>query len=316
MAEQRFQAPDGWRWGTMKNADGARLRYGWVDPPGGARGAVVLAPSFQSTSEQYFETARELVRAGFAVWILDRRGQGGSDGWPNARRRAHLEGVTREVRDLRQFADLAADHETGRPLFLVGESLGGVIGLHLLHDDPGRFSAAAFSSPGINFQTGGTPRWLARVATYSQSVLGMKAAYAPGQHDWRFNPLAGGPSDPAKDEPDRALAAQAFLQLHPSQIEDGPTNGFVRSLFEEADLEQSAGWATAIRTPFLIGFTPLDQIADPSAIQAFCKAAKPCQLERFDGARHALFSDSDPTRSRWLASLINFLGAETATRPA
>ena len=309
LAQARFQAPGGWHWGYMLNADGARLRYGWVDPPGKAQGVVVFNPSYASTIEQYFETARQLVEAGFAIWIIDRRGQGGSDRWPGAGLRAHLEGIPREVRDLRQFSVLAANHETARPMFLVGESLGGVIGLNLLHDDPTRFEAAAFSSPGVNFLTGGTPRWLVRPITGSACALGMKTAYAPGQHDWAFNPLAGGPSDPAKDDPERALAAQAFTQLHPSESESGPTNGFVCSLFEEADVELRQGWGGEIKTPFLIGFTPIDRIADPDAIRAFCAAAKACRLEQFDGARHALFSDSDQTRAKWMDTLIAFLKA-------
>jgi lysophospholipase len=228
-AEERFQAPDGWRWSAMENADGASLRYGWVDPPGPPRGVIVFSPSYGSTTEQYFETARDLVRAGFAVWIIDRRGQGGSDRWPNAGRRAHLEGVAREVRDLRQFSTLAADHEPAVPTYLVGESLGGVVGLNLLHDDPTRFAAAAFSSPGVNFLTGGTPRWLVRAVTSTACALGLKTAYAPGQHAWAFNPLAGGPSDAAKDDPDRALAAQAFLRQHPSLVRTvRPTASFAR----------------------------------------------------------------------------------------
>lgn len=309
LTQSRFQAPDGWRWGYMLNADGARLRYGWVDPPDHTRGVVIFNPSYASTAEQYFETARQLVGAGFAVWIIDRRGQGGSDRWPGTGLRAHLEGISREVRDLRQFSILAAEHEAGRHMFLVGESLGGVIGLNLLHDDPSRFAAAAFSSPGVNFLTGGTPRWLVRPITGSACALGMRTAYAPGQHDWVFNPLAGGPSDPAKDDPERALAAQAFMQLHPTQSEGGPTNGFVCSLFEETDVQLKQGWGDEIKTPFLIGFTPVDRIADPDAIRSFCAAAKACRLEQFDGARHALFSDSDRTRAKWMATLITFLEA-------
>src|SRR5215472_6765262 len=195
MTEERFQAPAGWQWDHMTNADGAQLRYGHAEPNGRAHGIIVITPGYASPAEEFFETARDFLHAGYAVWILDRRGQGGSDRWPDLGQRAYLTSLATETRDLDQFSALVKAKTQGAPLFLVGESLGGLIGIGLLHDDPEAFRAAAFSSPAIDFQTGNLPKGGVRVLTSFLSSIGFGGAYAFGQHDWRFNPDTGGPSD-------------------------------------------------------------------------------------------------------------------------
>lgn len=318
LTQARFLAPSGWQWDTLTNADGARLRYGWAVPLKSVRGLIVFAPSFQAPAEQYFETFHSLLDAGFAIWVLDRRGQGASDRWPQMGQRAYLDGGWREVRDLRQFSSVAHAHHENLPMFLVGESLGGLIGLRLLHDDPDLFAAAVFSSPAIDFKTGNINRSLARWATFLLCGLGFERSYAFNQHDWKFDSTAGGASDPAKNDPDRALAAQALLLREPSLREGGATNGFVRTLFEEADLEQSSQWASGIRIPVLFGVTMDDQVARPEIMLSTCHTMPRCSVARFDGAPHSLFSDADPVHSRWLASLLTFLdkhGARSADPP-
>src|SRR5215469_13331966 len=306
MAEERFQAPAGWQWDHMTNADGAQLRYGHAEPNGRAHGIIVITPGYASPAEEFFETARDFLRAGYAVWILDRRGQGGSDRWPDLGQRAYLTSLATETRDLGQFGALVKAKAQGAPLFLVGESLGGPIGLGLLHDDPAAFRAAAFSSPAIDFQTGSLPKGGVRVLTSFLSGIGFGGSYAFGQHDWRFNPDTGGPNDTAFDDRERALAHDGWLLAHPAFREGGATNGFVHALFLAADTEQAPGWAQHITTPVLIGMTPGDKSASPSAMVTACNAMHDCRLDKYPGAAHALFNDRDATRAKWMKSVVTF----------
>jgi lysophospholipase len=306
MTEERFQAPAGWQWDHLTNADGARLRYGHAEPGGQARGVIIITPGYASPAEEFFEVARDFLHAGYAVWILDRRGQGGSDRWPDLGQRAYLTSLATETRDLDQFSALVKAKAQGAPLFLVGESLGGLIGIGLLHDDPEAFRAAAFSSPAIDFQTGSLPKGGVRMLTSFLTEIGFGTSYAPGQHDWRFNPDTGGPNDPAFDDRERALAHDGWLLAHPAFREGGATNGFVHSLFLAADTEEAPGWAARITTPVLIGMTPGDKIAEPSAMVTACGAMRDCRLDKYLGAKHALFNDRDATRTKWMKAVIAF----------
>ena len=92
-------------------------------PEGGApRGVVVIAHGFNSHSGHYFWVAEQLMARGLAVYALDHRGRGKSDG-----ERFFVEHVSEYVEDLATFIGIAKSREPGLPVFLLGHSAGGVI---------------------------------------------------------------------------------------------------------------------------------------------------------------------------------------------
>ena len=88
--------------GTIKTPDGAELRFARWAPPAGRKGTVCVFPGRSEPIEKYFETVRDLRERGFAVAMIDWRGQGHS---------------SRRLRDprkgyVRDFADYEIDVET------------------------------------------------------------------------------------------------------------------------------------------------------------------------------------------------------------
>jgi len=310
LAQPRFQQPPGWQWGKMVNGDGAGLRYGWTQAEGAAKGTIILLPGFRSPAEEFFETARDFQSRGFDVWCLDRRGQGGSQRWLADRQKAYSIGFDHDERDLVQFVSQAVRPRSRGPLFIVAESFGGHIALRALHDHPGLVSAAAFSSPAIVIHTGrhqgDAPAWLMRLAADTAVAMGYGSDYARHQSDWTFNPDAGGASDPAKDDPTRALANQALFVRDPALAEGGATWAIVQANNRSSDLEVSPGWMNAIATPILIGEAPDDQIAVSGVMVSACHEMRRCTLIDFPHAKHALFNDSDQTRSAFIAAITQF----------
>lgn len=306
LSQSRFQEPPGWSWGTFINADNARLRYGWAEPKADRKGLIVLLPGYQATAEAFFETCHDLLSAGYAVWVLDRRGQGGSDRWLDNPQKNYSLGLEHDEHDVEQFIKEVVQGVRNEPRFLVGESLGGHIGFRVLHDYPSYFQAAAFSSPSIAFHTGQFPEGLARMLTRFEVNHGSGTAYAIGEHDWQFDPEAGNPKDPVRDDRDRALMAQAWLLKDPKLRSGGSTNAYVAELFRSSALEQSSGWMEAVRTPILIGQVPNDKIANAEVMSDACHRLPACKLISFQGAGHALFSDSDNARLRWMKALCSF----------
>ena len=91
-------------------------------PTGRPRGILVIAYGFNSHSGQYAEVAEQFVAAGLAVFALDHRGRGKSEG-----KRFHVEKFSDYVDDLATFIRLVKTCEPGLPVFLLGHSAGGVI---------------------------------------------------------------------------------------------------------------------------------------------------------------------------------------------
>ncbi len=74
----RFFPPEGWAWGQIAQPGAPLIRYGAVSPAAQPRAHVVILPTYGESAEVYFETARDLTARGYAVWVLEAAGQGGS----------------------------------------------------------------------------------------------------------------------------------------------------------------------------------------------------------------------------------------------
>lgn len=108
---------------TFEGLGGLKLFARSVRPQGAARATVVINHGFKSHGGLYDWVARELAARGFAVYALDMRGHGKSEGEP-----LFVEHMSDYVGDLARFVDLAQSREaTGLPTFLLGHSAGGVV---------------------------------------------------------------------------------------------------------------------------------------------------------------------------------------------
>src|SRR5215472_16306666 len=87
-----------------------------------ARAVVVIVHGFNSHSGQYGWVAEQFTHAGLAVYALDLRGRGRSDG-----ERFYVENFADDVSDVAHLVDLAKSREPGLPVFLLGHSAGGVV---------------------------------------------------------------------------------------------------------------------------------------------------------------------------------------------
>ena len=86
------------------------------------RAAMVICHGVNSHGGQYAWAAAQFVARGYAVYALDLRGRGKSEG-----ERFYVEHVSEYVGDLAGAVRIAKSRESGRPLFLLGHSAGGVV---------------------------------------------------------------------------------------------------------------------------------------------------------------------------------------------
>lgn len=94
----------------------------WRPSTGKPRAVVVIVPGFNSHSGQYFWVADQFVAQGLAVYALDLRGRGKSDG-----ERYYVDQFADYVSDVATFITQTKAKEPGLPVFLLGHSAGGVV---------------------------------------------------------------------------------------------------------------------------------------------------------------------------------------------
>jgi alpha-beta hydrolase superfamily lysophospholipase len=94
----------------------------WHPEAGSARGIVVIVPGFNSHIGYYEWVASQLTADGLAVYAIDLRGRGKSDG-----ERFYVQNFEDYVDDVASFVSIAKASEPGLPVFLLGHSAGGVV---------------------------------------------------------------------------------------------------------------------------------------------------------------------------------------------
>ncbi len=90
-------------------------------PEGKPRGVVVIVHGFNAHSGMYLWVAEQFVTSGLAVYALDLRGRGNSDG-----DRFYVNSFEDYASDVASVVTLAKSREPGLPMFLLGHSAGGV----------------------------------------------------------------------------------------------------------------------------------------------------------------------------------------------
>jgi acylglycerol lipase len=91
-------------------------------PEGPARGVIVIVHGFNAHSGHYAWAAEQFTAHGLAVYALDLRGRGKSDG-----ERFYVDKFGDYVSDLASLVRLAKSRDPALPVFLLGHSAGGVV---------------------------------------------------------------------------------------------------------------------------------------------------------------------------------------------
>lgn len=107
---------------TVAGAGGLDIFVRSWRSPGKARGVVVIVHGFNAHSGRYIWVAEEFVGNGLAVYALDLRGRGKSDG-----ERYYVDQFGDYVSDVASVMTLVKSREMGLPTFLLGHSAGGVV---------------------------------------------------------------------------------------------------------------------------------------------------------------------------------------------
>src|SRR4051794_13221062 len=113
----------------------------WL-PEGEPRAVIVLAHGASEHGGRYAWTGEELTRRGYAVYAIDHRGHGKSAG-----ARAVIDRMRNAVEDLHTLVERAQAAYAGRPLVLLGHSMGGAVAIAYTSEHEDALDALVLSGP-------------------------------------------------------------------------------------------------------------------------------------------------------------------------
>jgi lysophospholipase len=266
----------------LRAEDGARLRA--VLWRGGARGTVLVLPGRTEYIEKYGRVAGRLRALGFAVAILDWRGQGLSERhpvWPQFGQIEDFAVYQRDVAALLDHPDIAV---APRPTLLLCHSMGGTIGLRALMTRP-EIAGAVFSAPMWGIAIRPAARVMLGPVTGAALLLGFGPRAMPGSGGRDAPEFAANRLTSDRDAFDWASRQ---VMAHPELALGAPSVRWTRAAFRET--------ARLARLPSpnrpMLGFLGAEEtVVSPRAITARFGAAPDGELVLCPGARHEILME-------------------------
>jgi alpha-beta hydrolase superfamily lysophospholipase len=257
-------------------------------PSGAVRSVFVIVHGFKAHSGRYSAVAEELVQNGLAVYAMDLRGHGKSEG-----ERYWVDSFDDYVADLENFMAIVRTREPGIPVFLFGHSAGGVVAS--LYAARHQHELAGLISEDFAFELPPPEFALAIIKGLSHIV--------PHAHVLNI-PDAAFSRDPAVVE---SMRTDPLIVHTP-----GPSQTLAAMVRADADLKQRI---PDISLPLLIIHGTADTAVKPHGSQRFFDdvASRDKTLKLYDGFLHDPLHDLG--REQVMADLVTWV-TDRMTREA
>jgi len=277
--ESRLGASPGFSETTITAVDGLKLYARAWSPQGVARANFVIVHGLREHGDRYRALGRELNRRGIAVYAMDLRGHGRSEGRP-----ATIDKLARHADDLDVFiAKVRA--ESSAPLFVFGHSMGGAVAALYAERPSTRIDGLVLSAPALELF----------VSPPEACGANLLADFAPDAPAFEIDMRQWSRRNEVVDENERdPLVYQHAL----------PASTAV-ALIEGAD--EAMHEAPFVRVPLLAIHGGADGITDPEGSKTFVATSRSSDkiVRIYPGLYHDLWHE--PERAQLTKDLIDWL---------
>ncbi|HEX2215543.1 MAG TPA: alpha/beta hydrolase, partial [Xanthobacteraceae bacterium] len=247
----------------------------------------------------------DLRARGFAVAILDWRGQGLSDRPLGDRRKGHVGNFAAYDEDIEAFVQQVVLPDCPPPYFALAHSMGGPILIRAA--DRGRrwFERIVLTAPMLGLAgragasvTRAAARWLRRIGGGNSYVPG-GGATSVFSLPFEGNVLT---SDPA-----RYARTAAIVHAHPQLALGSPTIAWLDTAFDVMRAFSAPAFPLRLRHPILIVAAGQDAVVSNTAIEQFAIRLRTGSHVVIPGARHEILMEQDQYRDQFWAAFEAFV---------
>jgi len=298
-------APEGVVTAMLKTPDGVSLRYARWSPPPGRKGTVCVFPGRTEFIEKYFEVVRDLRARGFAVAILDWRGQGLSDRLTADTRKSHIHDFAQYDLDLETFVKEIVLPDCPPPLFALGHSAGATVLIRAAAKGRRWFDRMVLSAPMIRPAPEQTMRF-ARPMVRAMRLAGLGSRYVPGGSGavLALDPFFG---NLTTSDPVRHARTAAVVEAEPTLGIASPTVAWANAALRAMKEIDNSIYPSRIRQPILIAAAGRDQLVSTPAIEEFGIHLRAGSHLMIAGAQHELLMEQDRYRGQFWAAFDAFV---------
>jgi acylglycerol lipase len=128
--------------GTIKGLKGFNLYYAAWLPDGEIKAVIIAVHGLAEHIGRYKNVVNYLVPRGYAIYGIDQRGHGKSDGT-----KGYVDRFSDYITDQKTFFDFVRKEQSDKKIFMLGHSLGGLIGVVYAIEHQAELSGLIASAP-------------------------------------------------------------------------------------------------------------------------------------------------------------------------
>lgn len=307
VATPKNPIPLGASTGFIDIRKGLRLRYAsWQSALKERRGTVCVLPGRNEFIEKYFEVVGELRRRGFAVAVLDWRGQGGSNRLTRSPLKGHVKDFSDYEEDLTYFMKGVVLPDCPTPYFALAHSMAATVLFRAATKRGCWFSRMVMTAPMLEIL--GLPlsqRLCAKLAD-GLCLCGFGKRGVPARKNayWSSREFEG---NPLTSDRERFFRNLSVLDAAPELAVGPPTVGWLNAAFEAMTQVASDSFPPRVRVPVLMVAASEDQIVSSKAIEDLASRLRAGSHLVLRGARHEIMQERDPIREQFWAAFDAFV---------
>ncbi len=283
--------------------DGVRLRL--VSWGKGEKGTILLFPGRTEFVEKYGRTAAGFQARGYALAVIDWRGQGLSDRLVPNRKLGHVDAFLDYQRDVQAMLARVREMDLPGPHFLCAHSMGGTIALRALQSGLD-VQRAVFSAPMWGLTIDPVWRPLVQAIAASGKTVGLGVEFAPGTgpENYLQSALFEG-NVLTSDEPTWNQLA-AIVTAHPGLTIGGPS---IQWLYEALTETRALAAMPPPAQDALCLVGSEEQVVNKRDVFDYMGKWQHGQLNIITGAQHEILMETPAIRKRALDMIdLFFMG--------
>jgi lysophospholipase len=297
--------PEGYICDTVRTADGLDLRFARWAPPPGRKGTVCVFTGRGEQIEKYFETVCDLRDRGFAVAMIDWRGQGLSARQLPDPRKGYVHRFSDYEIDVQAFVEQVVLPDCPPPHFALAHSMGGAVLLRVAHRGRRWFDRIVLSAPMIDLP-GRRTAFPARAVLRAMRLFGQGGLYVPGGSD-QLTGVADFIGNPLTSDPVRFARNVAILEEDPALGIASPTVAWADTAFQAMHEFSAVSYPSRIHQPLLMIAAGDDTIVSTPAIEEFAYHLRSGSHLVIAGSKHEILQEQNRYRSQFWAAFDAFV---------
>jgi len=293
--------------GYIEVRKGLRLRFAsWQPVLRERRGTVCVFPGRAEFIEKYFEVVGELRRRGFAVAVLDWRGQGGSSRLTRNPFKGHINNFAEYEEDLSHFMKAVVLPDCPAPYYALGHSMASMVLFSAATKRGCWFTRMVMTAPMIKIAGLPMSHRMCHQMADGLTMFGFGKRVVPGDKT-RYRQDQAFEGNSLTSDRERFNRNLSVLQARPELAVEVPTVGWLKAALDAIQRVGREPFAPRVRVPVLMLAAGDDQIVSSKAVEELAIRLRAGSQLVLRGARHEILQERDTIREQFWAAFDAFV---------